>query len=172
MAIAASLDDLARASSVIAKVTPIEQTSAWEGGRIVTTTRVRVDEIVAGASGAAGGELRIRTLGGRVEKIGQLVEGEAVFVPSQTAFVFLTALPGPLAESAYVVAGRGQGQLLVKRDAHGREVVRVGHVGALVERSIRPPLRASGPRIAELDGTLASTVATAAKQAFEVGHAK
>src|SRR4051812_26591915 len=76
VAIAASLEDLARASSVIAKVTPLERMSAWENGRIVTTTRVRVDDVVAGAVAGNARELRVRTLGGRVDKIGQLVEGE------------------------------------------------------------------------------------------------
>ena len=79
VAIAASLEDLARASTVIARVTPVERTSAWEDGRIVTTTRVRVDEVVAGSVAGSTRELRVRTLGGRVDTIGQIVEGEASF---------------------------------------------------------------------------------------------
>ena len=174
VAIAASLEELARASTVIARVTPVDRSSAWEDGRIVTTTRVRVDEIVAGsvASGTGPRELRVRTLGGRVDKIGQIVEGEASFASPESSIVFLTALSGPLVEPAFVVAGRAQGQLLVKRDVHGREIVRVGAVGELVERRVRPPLQNGGQRITELDGTLVSSLGSAVKRAWEAGHAK
>ena len=172
VAIAASLEDLARASSVIARVTPLERTSAWEDGRIVTTTRVRVDEIVAGAVPAGARELRVRTLGGRVDSIGQLVEGEASFVLSEPSIVFLTALAGPYVEPSFVVAGRAQGQLLVRRDVQGREIVRVGAVGELVARRFRPPQRDGGTRITELDGSLAAPLTASFKRAWEVGHAK
>ena len=173
VAIAVSLEDLARASSLVARVTPVERTSAWEDGRIVTTTRVRVDEVVAGVAPDAR-ELRVRTLGGRVDKIGQIVEGEASFTASEPSIVFLTAASRPLAEPAptFVVAGRAQGQLLVKRDAAGREIVRIGAVGELVERRLHPPLRDGGQRITALDGTPVSSLATTVKRAWEAGHAK
>ena len=86
--------------------------------------------------------------------------------------MFLSALSGPLAEPAFVVAGRAQGQLLVKRDAHGREIVRIGAVGELVDRRVRPPLQNGGQRITELDGTLVSSFGSAVKRAWELGHAK
>jgi hypothetical protein len=172
VAIAVSLEDLARASSVIVKVTPLERSSAWENGRIVTVTRVRVDDVVAGATPGAARELRVRTLGGRVGDIGQLVEGEAAFTPSESSVVFLTAVPGPATDSAFVVAGRAQGQLLVRRDARGREIVRVGAVGELVDRRIRPPMRAPGRRITELDGSPLDALSIEVKRAWEVGHAK
>ncbi len=172
VAIAVSLEDLARASSVIARVTPLDRRSAWEDGRIVTTTRVRVDEIVAGAVASGTRELRVRTLGGRVDKIGQIVEGEASFASSEPSIVFLSALSGPLAEPRFVVAGRAQGQLLVKRDVQGREIVRIGAVGELVERRVRPPLQRGGQRITVLEGTLVSSLGAALERAWEVGHAK
>ncbi len=180
VSIAVSLEDLARASSLVARVTPVERTSTWEDGRIVTTTRVRVDEVIAGAAGAR--ELRVRTLGGRVDKIGQIVEGEAAFTANEPSIVFLTAVSRPLpatpagtpAEPApgFVVAGRAQGQLLVKRDSAGREIVRVGAVGELVERRLHPPLRDGGQRITTLDGALVSSLAATVKSAWEAGHAK
>jgi len=176
VSIAISLEDLARASSLVARVTPVERTSAWEDGRILTTTRVRVDEVVAGTTAGGARELRVRTLGGRVDKIGQIVEGEPSFTTNQPSIVFLSALPGPgpVAEAAptFIVAGRAQGQLLVKRDVAGREIVRLGAVGELVERRLRPPLRNGGQRITELDGALLSSVATTVKRAWETGHAK
>jgi hypothetical protein len=171
VAIAVSLEDLARASSVIARVTPLEATSAWEDGRIITTTRLHVDDVVAGNLPTATRELRVRTLGGRVDTIGQLVEGEASFAPAHASIVFLA----PFARSAapaFVVVGRAQGQLHVKREVHGTEVVRIGAVGELVERRILPPLRAGGQRIVELDGQPLQTVTIEAKRAWEAGHAK
>ena len=174
VAIAVSLEEIARASSVIARVTPIERVSAWEDGRIVTTTRVRVDEIVAGSIAGSARELRVRTLGGRVDKVGQIVEGEASFTTNEPSVVFLAAHSLRVAEAApgFVVSGRAQGQLLVKRDAAGREIVRLGAVGELVERRLHPPLRNGGQCLTELDGVLLSSLATTAKRAWEAGHAK
>lgn len=181
VAIAVSLEDLARASSVVAKVTPIERRSAWEEGRIVTITRLRVDDVVAGATPSGARELRVRTLGGRVGDIGQLVEGEASFVSPEPSIVFLAPFAGHSTEPAepaqstapaVVVIGRAQGQLLLRRDALGREIVRVGAVGELVERRVHPPLRAGGRRITELDGSPLQAFAADAKRSWEVGHAK
>src|SRR5436305_1965596 len=92
VAVAASLEDLARSSSVIARVTAVSNESAWEDGRIVTYSRVRIDGIVAGRAPADARELRIRTLGGRVGSIGQLVEGEAAFVANESSLVFLAPM--------------------------------------------------------------------------------
>jgi hypothetical protein len=172
VAIAASLDDLARGSSVIARVTGLERESAWEDGRIVTYSRVRIDGVIAGATPAtAATELRIRTLGGRVGNIGQLVEGEAALAPSETSIVFLALAPRG---NDHIVVGRAQGQLVVRRDVHGREVVRVDSraVGELVDRRVRPPLRPAGRRVIELDGATVDSVVADAKRAWEVGHAR
>lgn len=173
VAIAVSLEDLARASSVIARVTALDRESSWEDGRIVTYSRVRVDDVIAGAAPASSRELRIRTLGGRVGDVGQLVEGEPLLVPSESSIVFLAARPsGTGLPIALVVVGRAQGQLIVRRDVHGREIVRVGVVGELVERRIHPPLRPNGRRIVELDGAAVDVVAVDAKRAWEAGHAR
>ena len=171
VAIAASLEDLARASSAIARVTALDRESTWEDGRIVTYTRIRVDAVIAGSTPAAARELRVRTLGGTVGNIGQIVEGEAQLAPSESSIVFLkerSSTTGPTA----IIVGRAQGQLLVRRDVHGREVVRVGAVGELVDRRLRPPLLAAGRRIVELDGGLVETVSVDAKRAWEAGHAR
>ncbi len=172
VSIALSLEELTRASSVIAKVTPLERTSTWENGRIVTSTRLRVEEVYAGTAPGGARELRVRTLGGRVGDIGQLVEGEVVFAPNEPSIVFLTPLEGLSAEPKFVVAGRAQGHFHVQRDVHGREVVRVGAVGALVDRRVLPPLRGPGRRVTELDGSPVGVLALEVKRAWEVGHAK
>ena len=190
VAIAASVEDLARVSSVIARVTALDRESAWEDGRIVTYSRVRVDDVVAGATPAGARELRIRTLGGNVGKIGQTVEGEAMLTVGAPCIVFLAARATPaststasaaaasaaaastVASGSLYVVGRAQGQLLVRRDVHGREIVRVGAVGELVPRPIHPPLRDTGRRILDLDGAPLQAVTTDAKRAWEVSHAR
>jgi hypothetical protein len=159
------LSDLARASSVIARVTPVEASSRWEGGRIVTTTRARVDAIVAGS--APSSEVRIRTLGGIVGDIGQVVEGEAALARGAPALVFLRQRPG---EPRFDVAGRAQGELTVA-DAGGHEIVRVGRVGELLRRAPRPPLR-SGRLAIELDGLTFADATREAAGAWEESHAR
>ena len=167
VSIAASIEELARGSSVIARVTPLESESLWENGRIVTYSRVRVDSVIAGAMENRDRELRVRTLGGRVGSIGQNVEGEAALAPSEPSVVLLAARG-----ASHVVVGRAQGQLLVRRDAHGEEIVRVGAVGGLVERHVRPPMRPVTRRVLELDGAPFAAVAADVKRAWEVGHAR
>lgn len=168
VAVCASLDDLARGSSAIARVTALDRESTWEDGRIVTYSRVRVDAVIAGATPAGARELRIRTLGGRVGNIGQSVEGEPALLPAESSIVFVKERA---TGGAMIVLGRAQGQLLVRRDVHGREVVRVGAVGELVDRRVRPPLVAAGKRVVDLDGVTVDAVSVEAKQAWEAGHA-
>jgi len=179
VAIAASMEDLARASSVIARVTAIDRESTWEDGRIVTYSRVRIDDVVAGATPTGARELRVRTLGGSVGNVGQSVEGEALLVPGAPSLVFLAprlaasaATTATARTNEVFVVGRAQGQLHVGRDVHGREIVRIGAVGELVRRPVHPPLREPGRRIVELDGAPLETVAIDAKRAWEVGHAR
>ncbi len=166
VSIALTLDDVARSSALVARVTPVEATSAWEDGRIVTTTRLRVDRVLAGAST---NEVSVRTFGGVVGKIGQRVEGEPSFEVKRTSIVFLV----PATSSAFAVVGRAQGQLVVTKAANGREVVRIGRVGELVARAVRAPRAPSdGPLMTNLDGLSADDVAKSAAQAWERTHAK
>ena len=155
VSIALTIDDVARASVLVARVVPKEQTSTWEDGRIVTTTRLGVESVLAGA-GAAGTEVRVRTLGGIVGDIGQRVEGEARFTPGVPSIVFLAKEGHGRDDAAarFVVTGRAQGQLVVTRDAGGRDVVRVLGTGRLVERRQRVPLvpSAGAPLVTTLDG--------------------
>jgi len=131
VSIAVTWDGLLRESTAAAIVTPIEARSVWEDGRIYTYTHVRVERPIAGDLGA-GGDAWVRTMGGVVGKIGQIVDGEPVLVPGQSSLLFLHA--GPV--GAYEVTARGQGQFPVVLDdpknpatAH---FVRSTSVGALV----------------------------------------
>jgi hypothetical protein len=105
VSIAVLFDELVRDSTSVVVATPIEQHAAWENGRIYTYTRLRVDTLVAGE---ALDTLAVRTLGGAVGRIGQIVEGEATFAIGQPSVLFLRRR----AES-FEVAARAQGQFAV-----------------------------------------------------------
>lgn len=101
-----SLDELVGYSARVVVAQPVERKSRWEelggGKRIVTYTRLVVDETVAGDERS---EIWVRTLGGRVDKIGQQVSGEASFTLGERTMVFLEDVEG-----ATVVTGMAQGQ--------------------------------------------------------------
>jgi hypothetical protein len=113
VSIAALFDELVRESSATGIVTPIEQRSAWENGRIYTYTHVRVEARVAGELPL---DPWVRTMGGVVGRVGQRVEGEAVLALGQTSLLFLRPQidpeTGALLETLEVTA-RGQGQFPV-----------------------------------------------------------
>jgi hypothetical protein len=164
VSVALTLDDVARSSELVARVVPIEQTSAWEDGRIVSTTRLKLDRSIAGSSSAS--EVRVRTLGGQVGNIGQIVEGEARFAPATPSIVFLARY-----KDSFVVSGRAQGQFLVNRK-DAREIVRVLSPGMLVDRQRKVPLApSSGPLLATFDGRDAGEVTREAALAWERTHA-
>jgi len=134
VSIAITWDGLLRESTASAVVTPIETQSVWENGRIYTYTRTRVDRPVA-AGLSAGAEVWVRTMGGIVGKLGQMVEGEAVLVPGQPSLLFVHA-GGP--SGVVEVTGRGQGQFPVVAEAEGApRIVRNRAVGALMSPQVR-----------------------------------
>ena len=110
-----SLQELGQASEHILVVTALEATSAWEtlGGRrrIVTDTRVRVDDVIAKAT-PPGAELWVRTLGGTVGERAALVLGEAALFPNQASVLFATRFEG-----AYRVLGMAQGHYPLRAEA-------------------------------------------------------
>src|SRR5262245_41457604 len=73
------LRDLVRASRWVVVGTPLEAIGRWEevgkSQRIVTYHRIRVDRSL-GSKASSESELWVRTLGGRVGNIGQVVHGE------------------------------------------------------------------------------------------------
>jgi hypothetical protein len=148
VSIAATFDGLLHDSTAAAMVTAAESRPVWEDGRIYTYTHVHVDRAVAGELGT-GVDAWVRTMGGVVGKVGQIVEGEAAFAPGEASLLFLR--PGPV--GAYVVTARGQGQFPVTR-GDGQQparIVRSHAVGMLV-----------APRV--------STTASPARLAAEVLH--
>jgi len=168
VSIAATFDGLVHDSTTAAVVTAVESRAVWEDGRIYTYTRVRVTRAVAGEL-ATGGEAWVRTMGGVVGKVGQIVEGEAAFAPGETSLLFLRV--GPV--GAYVVTDRGQGQFPVVTDEtqHAR-IVRSHSVGMLVSPRVLPT--AAAPRLAAevLHGRPVDDVAQEIAAAWGAAHAR
>jgi hypothetical protein len=128
---ALSLAELVAQSQGVVLGTPLAASSRWEqiGGRrrIVTYTRVRVDQAFAGDPGDA--EIMIRTLGGRVGKIGQVVHGEAFLRLGESTLLFVGLSP----DGTPAVTGMSQGHYPVRSDARG--VRRLGPSPRLFELS-------------------------------------
>lgn len=82
------------------------------GGRkhIVTYTRIRALEVLAGTAPKQD-ELLVRTLGGRVGKLGELVAGEAQIAPGAQGVLFITP-----AREALAVTAMAQGHYPLQRD--------------------------------------------------------
>jgi hypothetical protein len=114
-----SLKELVQRSRSVVVATPLGASANWErlGGsrRIVTYTRVRVDQLVRG-SDPGSSELIVRTLGGSVGKIGQLVEGQAELRPGQSSLLFTLELERDL----YGITALAQGEYRVVPEAAGR----------------------------------------------------
>ncbi len=111
-------EELVQEASAVAIVTPTEQRALWEGDRIVTYTRLRVDRLVAGR---LPDEVWVRTLGGTVGGLAQIVEGQATFAFDRPSLVFLRPHLDPTTRApagSFVVAERAQGQfpIAVGRD--------------------------------------------------------
>jgi hypothetical protein len=146
VSIAVTWEGLLHESSAAALVTALDARPVWEGDRIYTYTHVRVERAVAGEL-ATGDEAWVRTMGGVIGKIGQVVDGEPVLTRGQSSLVFLHAIAGRPA-GAYDVTARGQGQFPVVADEKTPpHLVRSTSAGSLV------PPRASGsaaaaPRLA------------------------
>jgi hypothetical protein len=139
VSIAVTWEALLRESSAAAVVTPTtEARSVWESGRIYTYSRVRIDRAVAGEL-ATGDEAWVRTMGGIVGKVGQIVEGEAVLAPGRSSLLFLAR-----GESGtFDVTARGQGQfpLVAQNDSSlPLRVVRSNTVGALLQPRLVGPV--------------------------------
>jgi hypothetical protein len=105
-------DGLLRESTAVVLATSVETRSVWENGRIYTYAHLHVDRAIAGEL-PTNADPWVRTMGGVVGKIGQIVEGEAVLSAGEVGVLFLH--PGP--PGAYVVTARGQGQFPLVPDA-------------------------------------------------------
>jgi hypothetical protein len=118
MARVLSLPELVSASSHVLQGLPLEAISRWETlgdeRRIVTYTRVRSDAAIAG-SPARDSEVLVRTLGGQVGNIGQVVNGEAFLRVNEACLLFLA----PSSAAAERVVAMAQGHYPIMTDAAG-----------------------------------------------------
>lgn len=110
-----SLEDLVAASTYVLVGTAGDHRSVWEdlpsGRRIVTYTRVTVEQRVVGSPGA---EIWVRSLGGAVGNIGQSVPGEAQIAAGSRALFFVKQ-----ADGVAVVTARSQGHYPIVSDDKG-----------------------------------------------------
>lgn len=143
-----TLEVLSTRSDHIAVATPLSSSCRYEviGGRrrIVTDTRLRVDEPLAKAE-PGDSELFVCTLGGVLDGVGELVHGEAELVLEQRAVVFLRRR----ADGLHVLQGMAQGHYPLSLEAN-RARLRVSP--RLAEIARRPELaveRLQGRELAE-----------------------
>jgi hypothetical protein len=141
----------------------VGRTSAWEEGRIVTSWRLNVVRHVAGTTGIAGEDVVVRTRGGVVDRIGQLVEGEASFSSDRPTLAFFTKADG----GAFVVVGRAQGVYGVSDET----LVRHASAGLVLVRAIRPPRAPAEPAWTVLHGVRLEAASRAIAAAWERTHA-
>ncbi len=156
VSIAVGFDALVKDADAVAVVTPTESKSVWEEGRIYTYTKVKVDKAIAGDTGT--GETWIRTMGGVVEHVGQLVDGEAVLTAGKPNVLFIHKWR---TSSTWEVSARAQGQYPVVADEKQPKVmklIRAGHTGVLL-----PPKQAP-----EANGTTTVPTATTGQEIAKV----
>jgi hypothetical protein len=121
---ALSLAQLVRRSTRIARATALDSFARSEeiGGtrHIVTYSRLRIDDSIHGTSGEA--ETLVRTLGGRVADLGEIVHGEAELALNEDCLVFLMLD----ANGVEQVTAMGQGHYPVAIDRAGTARLRLG----------------------------------------------
>jgi len=113
---ALSLTSLVESSRRIAVVTALSAESHIEEigrrRRVVTDTRVRVEEVLAKAAAPAS-ELMLRTLGGSIGRLGERVHGQAQLLLGEPCVAFL--LEGP--DGIHYVNGMAQGHYPLRGSA-------------------------------------------------------
>ncbi len=112
-----SLADLVARSTRIARAMPLEGSARFEDigdtRHIVTYTRLRIDELIAGSPNEP--EVLVRTLGGHIGKLGEIVHGEAELALNEACIVFLQAN----ADGIDQVTEMAQGHYPLRNDASG-----------------------------------------------------
>jgi hypothetical protein len=114
---AVSLADLTSRSTRIAQAMPLEGSSRFEtigdARHIVTYTRLRIDELISGSPNES--EILVRTLGGHVGELGEIVHGEAQLALNEACVVFLQTNPDGIDQ----VTEMAQGHYPLHSDASG-----------------------------------------------------
>jgi hypothetical protein len=112
------LEDLVKRSAHVLRATPLEAYSEWsrfgKERRIVTYTRVRVDDPL-GEGDSPEAEVLVRTLGGVVGDIGQVVHGEATLIIGEPCVAFLKTMQ----DGVLGVTAMAQGHYPLRPDPSG-----------------------------------------------------
>jgi hypothetical protein len=150
VSIAVSLDALVKDADAVAVSTPLDAKSVWEDGRIYTYTKLKVEQGVAGDL-ATGSETWVRTMGGVVGKIGQLVDGEPVFATGKSSVVFLHKFRQ---SGIWEVSARSQGQYPIIQDesTHTKKLIRSANVGVLLPAKAPAAAPVVGPVAPQAQG--------------------
>lgn len=122
---AVSLRELVELSRCFILGTPVSGSCQWEQvgkrRRIVTYSVVQVETTLFGEAPDSS-EVLVRSLGGSIGNVGQIVHGEAVLALHERAAVFLSdVVPGVLR-----VTAMSQGHYPVRADQHGVHRLRSG----------------------------------------------
>jgi hypothetical protein len=159
---AVTLNELVSLSQHAVVGTPGTASSRWEtiGGheRIVTYTQVRVDYPLDGAAPKSS-ELVVRTLGGRVGDIGQIVPGEAPLHRSGTAALFLE----PITSDVFAVTAMSQGHYPILADDKGARRLRAHVLTLKAMTSDAAVIRLDGRTVVEVEGLVYQEVARGAR---------
>jgi hypothetical protein len=141
VSIAIAFDALVKDADSVGVATPVESKAVWEDGRIYTYTRLKIEQGVAGELGT-GAEGWVRTMGGVVGKIGQLVDGEPVFTGGKSSLLFLRKFKA----GTWEVSARAQGQypVLIDDTLKTRKVIRAAGVGVLFPPRATTEVKAGG----------------------------
>lgn len=169
VSIAIGYDQLVKDADTVVVMTPLESKSVWEDGKIYTYTRLKVEQGVAGDLGT-GSEGWVRTMGGVVGKIGQMVDGEPVFTSGKSSLLFLRRFQ---ASGTFEVSARAQGQypIVMSADAKTRKVIRSAAVGVLYPpKPVAPAGNAVTPQSALPGATDTTTAVAPLKLAGEAMH--
>jgi hypothetical protein len=131
-------------TTLVAVAMPVEQNVVWEGGRIVTYSRLRLDRVVASsASATPPREVWVATLGGIVQegarKVGQIVDGEPRFDVGQGSLVFLKPDVTSPGTGVHRVVARAQGQFAIVADATKKARLVPSHVDTLAPGASTSP---------------------------------
>lgn len=158
---ALSLKELVTTSQHALVGVPLDHFSQWEvlGGqrRVVTYTMVRVQRPLDGRTPPSP-DVLVRTLGGVVDDIGQVVPGEAVLVHKQAAALFLTGAE----RDVFAVTGQSQGHYRVVVDAGIRRFRATARSLELVGASAASAVvRLHGRTIPEVEALVAAELSSA-----------
>ncbi|MEP7050491.1 MAG: hypothetical protein ABJB12_09075 [Pseudomonadota bacterium] len=145
---AVSLRDLVARSTRVVFGVPLEGTPRYEQigetRHIVTYTRFRVDELLQG--GPQEPEILVRTLGGRLGELGEIVHGEAELALNERCVMFVQAHP----EGFEQVTAMAQGHYPMLPDESGALRLHASHnMAHLIGAPDSAAARLSGTKLAD-----------------------